>query len=185
MQFRNNWGFEINADAGRAKDANVKYNIYNVYVSSWFNTSPTWNASIGGGFSRTYNFSREYLAYYSWNWGEIEWRVRDELEIGTQANIYIEGDPDHNIEDITYNARPFFSYTPINDLKVRVYLDNVFQRSSDQLEQTIFGFLISYNFSPKSWCYLALNEVRSRDDQQRMHITDRVGVVKVKYLYYF
>jgi hypothetical protein len=185
MQFRNNWGFEINIDASRSKDSDVTYNSFNFSFSSWFNTSPIWHASVGGGFSRNYNFSREYLAYYSWAWGEVDWQVMDEFEIGTLVNMYVEWDPDNNIEDITYNARPYFSYTPINDLNVRLYVDNVFVRSSDQLEQAIIGFLIAYNFSPKSWFYLALNEIRARDDNRIMRISDRVGVMKVSYLYYF
>jgi hypothetical protein len=58
----------------------------------------------------------------------------------------------------------------------------------------IVGFLFSYNFLPKSWIYLALNEVRERKEEYtaagellplRMHITDRAGVFKIKYLYYF
>jgi hypothetical protein len=58
----------------------------------------------------------------------------------------------------------------------------------------IIGFLFSYQFLPKSWIYFAINEVRDRRDEydaggnllpNRLHVTDRVGVMKVKYLYYF
>ena len=108
--------------------------------------------------------------------------------------MWIEGNPSGDVEDITYNARPFFTITPINDVSARIYLDNVFVKSSDKLERVIFGFLFSYNFSPKSWIYLAVNEIRDRSEEydlignalpQRMHVVDRVGVLKVKYLYYF
>ena len=116
------------------------------------------------------------------------------LKLGTSLDVFIEGNPDGDIEDVTYNARPFFSLTPINDLNVRMYLDNVFVRSSDKLEQTIIGFLFSYNFSPKSWIYLAINEFRDRSREydmlgnpkpKKMHIVDRAAVLKVSYLYYF
>jgi hypothetical protein len=62
------------------------------------------------------------------------------------------------------------------------------------MEGMIFGFLFSYSFLPKSWVYLAVNEVRGRGDQfdpagnllpNTLHVTDRVSVLKVKYLYYF
>ncbi len=185
MQFRNNWGFEINIDGSRSKDEGIEYTNYNISFSSWFHTSPLWNAGFGSRFSHTYNFSRAYLAGFSSTWGEIEWQVLDELEIGAQANVYVEGDPDNNIEDMTLNTRPYFSYTPVNDLKVRLYVDNVFKRSTDQLEQCVVGFLVAYNFSPKSWCYLAFNDIQNRDDQRRFRVTDRAGVAKVKYLYYF
>jgi hypothetical protein len=84
--------------------------------------------------------------------------------------------------------------TPINNFNIRVYVDNVFIKSVDRLDHVIAGFLFSYNFLPKSWIYLALNEVSDRSDQydnsgnllpHRMHVTDRAGVLKIKYLYYF
>jgi len=193
MQFRNNWGFEINVDFADSKDEGIRYTTYNVNFSSWFNTNPKLQANVYGGYSRTYNFSRDYLAYYSWVGSYVEYQLLNTLEIGTSADIFIEGNPDGNVEDITYNARPYFSVTPINNLNIRVYFDDLFVRSSDRSEQTIFGFLFSYNFSPKSWIYFAMNEIQDRSDRydtvgnllpNRLHIVDRVGVFKVKYLYY-
>jgi len=194
MQLRNNWGYEINVDAGRSKDEGVQYDAYSMNLSIWFNTSPEWQGNIWGGYQKTYNFSRDYLAFYSWIGSEFDWHATALLKLGTSLDVFIEGNPDGDIEDVTYNARPFFSLTPINNLNVRMYLDNVFVRSSDKLEQTIFGFLFSYNFSPKSWIYLAINEFRDRSLQYdmlgnpkpiKMHIVDRAAVLKVSYLYYF
>jgi hypothetical protein len=99
--------------------------------------------------------------------------------------MYVEWKPDGSLEDITYNARPYFSLTPVNDLNFRVYVDNVFVRSTDKLEHVILGFLFSYNFLPKSWIYFALNQVEQRDPTSRlMQIVGRAAVLKVKYLYY-
>ena len=194
MNFRNNWGFEINLDMGASKDEGVQYTAYNINYSSWFNISPKWNANLFGGYSKTYNFSREFLAYYSWLGCQFSWQALTILEIGTSADIFVEGNPQGGIEDITYNTRPYVSATPINNLNIRVYFDNVFARSSNQLEEMILGFLFSYNFSPKSWLYFAVNEIRDRSDEydaignlkpNRLHVVDRVGVFKLKYLYYF
>lgn len=194
MQFRNNWGFEINTDFADSKDEGIRYTTYNISFSSWFNTNPKLHANVFGGYSRTYNFSREYLAYYSWFGSFVEYQLLNELEIGTSADMFIEGNPAGAIEDITYNTRPYFSITPINNLNIRIYFDDLFIRSSDRSEQTIFGLLFSYNFSPKSWIYFAMNEIRAREKQfdsfdnllsNRLRVQDRVGVFKVKYLYYF
>jgi len=194
MQFRDGWGYEINADFGKSKDEDIIYDSYSVNLSSWFNLTQTWNANAWGGYQNTYNFGRDYLASYSWFGFSAEWKAFDILEIGTSYDMFIEGDPDGNIEDITYNARPFFSLTPINNLNFRVYVDNVFVRSADRMERIIGGFLFSWNFLPKSWIYLALNEFRDRSDEydsynnllpNRMHTTNRAAVFKIKYLYYF
>jgi hypothetical protein len=194
MQFRDNWGFEVTFVAGRSKDRNVKYDSYEFDYSNWYRISPKWFGSWGGSLLKTYNFSRNYLAVYSSTWAEVGWHALRVLDVGTAFNVFIEGNPDNKIQDITYNARPYFSVTPYNDLSVRVYLDNVFVRSTKQVQQMVFGLLFSYSFLPKSWIYLAINEVRDRSPQfsatgallpNTLHVRDRVSVLKIKYLYYF
>ena len=194
MQFRRNWGWEITLVSGLAKEEEKKFTSTDVYINMWVATSPKWRAFFSTGLSKTYNFSREYLAYYSWVNGNFQWRIFDVLNIGSSLNVFIEANPQNQIEDITINSRPFFSLTPVNNLKIRLYLDNVYLRSSDRLEQLIGGLLFSYNFRPKSWVYLAINEVQDRSDEfdhlgnllpNRLHVTDRASVVKLKYLFYF
>jgi hypothetical protein len=194
MQFRDNWGYEINVAVGRAKDSDIKFDYSGYNLNSWFNISPKWNLSIWGGYSKTYNFSRNYLAFYSSMGTYINWKILNTLNIGTRLNIWIEGNPEGKIEDITYNARPFISFTPINDLNVRVYVDNLYFQSTKRIERIIGGLLFSYNFLPKSWIYLAINEIQDRSDEfdskgnlqpNRLHTTNRAAVFKIKYLYYF
>jgi hypothetical protein len=194
MQFRDNWGFEINVSGGPTRDQEKEFNSFEASFSSWFNTSPRWHLNAYGGYSKTYNFSRDYLAFFSWLGSDVEWNTTSFLELGTTLNGFIEGNPSDAIEDITYNARPFLSVTPVNDLNFRIYLDVVCTRSSQQVQNTILGFLFSYNFLPKSWIYLAINEYQQRSDitdalgatsPGPLAVTDRVGVLKVRYLYYF
>jgi hypothetical protein len=193
MQFRSNWGFETTIIGGESKDLGKRYTSYEFDLSTWFGLSPRWNANIYGGYARTYNFSREYVGSYAWLGSYVEWKALNTLELGTSYNMYIEGKPDGGVEDITFNARPFISFTPVNNLNLRLYADNLYLQSSDQMEQVIVGFLFSYNFLPKSWIYLALNEVREKRDildaaqvriGRKMETADRAGVVKIKYLYY-
>jgi hypothetical protein len=185
MQFRDNWGFEINLVGGEALDEGIQYNYYDAHFSSWFNTSPKWNAKLYGQYSWGYNFSREYVAFYTRWGGSLQWQMFDEFGIGSSFNVYIEGNPDNNIEEITYNTRPFISWTPMNDLNIRLYVDNVFLHTSGKIEQSIAGFLVAYNYSPKSWIYFAINEIRERNDFNIMRIADRAAVLKASYLYYF
>ena len=194
VQFRNQWGFETNISAGKSRDEDVTYDSYELTFSSWFDISPRWGANLYGGYSKTYNFRRDYLGYYSWVGASGSYRIIDELQIGTNYRMFIEIDPERNVEDITFNARPYFSLTPVNDLNLRMYVDNVFIRSTDKMQSIIVGFLFSWNFLPKSWIYFAYNEFRDRSDEydmnnnilpNRLHVTDRAGVFKIKYLYYF
>jgi len=194
MQLRDGWGYEINLSGAKSKDEGIEFTEYEINLSSWFNITPEWNGSMGGGYARTYNFSREYLAPFAWLWLRFEWNTLDVLELGTSYDMYVEGNPEGRIEDVTYNARPFFSLTPMNNLNIRVYVDLVWARSTEKIDQIIAGLLFSYNFLPKSWIYLAINEVRDRSEESdqlgqalppRLHVIDRAAVFKVRYLYYF
>lgn len=193
MQFRDNWGYEINLEFGRALDGGVKFDYNSINFSSWFNISPSWNANVWGGRSRTYNFDREYLASYTWFGNFFEWNASKNIILGTNNNIYIEGKPSGAVEDITIVARPFINVVPMNYLNLRLYVDNVYLKSSQRLERVIVGLLFSYNFLPKSWIYLAYNEFQERGPEYdetgrqfrtRLHTTERASVVKIKYLYY-
>ncbi|MCF7886772.1 MAG: carbohydrate binding family 9 domain-containing protein [Candidatus Marinimicrobia bacterium] len=183
MHFRSGWGYEINFQAGSSKDLDKKYNSYSCYLSSWFNVSPRWDGNLWASYEKTYNFKRNYLAFYNSIGIDFNWNISRTMEIGSSFNTYIEGNPDGNIEEITYNSRPFISSTPINNMNIRIYLDNLFLKSSGEFERLIGGFLFSYNFSPKSWLYIALNEVQQRPGQ-RLKVQDRAGAIKLKYLYH-
>ncbi len=194
MQFRKNWGFEINLSAGRSRDMGITYNSSEATLSSWLGLSPRWEAHLNGGYSHTYNFSRAWLAAYGWAGGEIDWKAARVLTLGTSADVYIEGNPAGDVEEVTFNTRPYCSWTPVNNLNLRLYVDNLYVRSTGHLEHVIGGFLFSYNFRPKSWIYFALNEVQDRSDEfdrenhlqpNRLHMVNRVNVVKLKYLFYF
>ncbi len=194
MNFRSNWGGEINFTLARSKDNDREYDSHEISLSTWFHTSPLWNLNVWGAYARTYNFSRDWLAFYTYMSGSFGWHATDDVQLGADVGIFVEGNPDGEIEDITWNARPAVTYTPWNDVSLRLYVDNLFVRSSDRMERVIAGFLFSWNFLPKSWVYFAINDVRDRSSEydtfgnpqpSRMHVIGQAAVLKVKYLYYF
>jgi hypothetical protein len=193
MQLRDNWGYEINVLPGRANDRGIPYDYFEASLGSWFNVSPSWEGNLNLSYTHGYNYAREYLASSGWFSGRIEWRALPILNLGTSFGFYVEGNPAGEIEDITYNARPYLSLTPFNDLNIRMYVDKTVLRSTGKVESLIAGLLFSYNFLPKSWIYFAFNEVRDRPEagpalqgttSSGLRVVDRAGVFKVKYLYY-
>ena len=186
MSFRTNWGYEIDFVTGYARDKQIDYSPTELDFSMWMNVSPAWDGNIYAGYvNHTYNYNRDCVASYGCVGGQINWRAHNTLTIGTSFESDVEGKPNGNVQEITYNARPYLSLTPVNDLNIRMYIDNVFTASDEKIVRVIGGFLFSYNFSPKSWIYLALNEVQQRNDAGNLAVADRAGVLKVKYLYYF
>ena len=108
--------------------------------------------------------------------------------------MFIEGNPEGNIEDVTYNARPYFSLTPVNDLNFRMYVDNVFVIGLTKWKVLLWDFYFPGIFFLRAGFTLPTMSFRDRSDEydinneilpNRMHVTDRAGVFKVKYLYYF
>ncbi|MCX7874661.1 MAG: carbohydrate binding family 9 domain-containing protein [Melioribacteraceae bacterium] len=185
LNTRYNWGFEFNFDGGKAKDNDIEYDYFESSLSSWFYNSK-FSGNFHAQFSKTYNFARNYLANFISASGSINWNATSTLRIGTSLNSWIEGNPDGEIEDITYNARPYFSLTPINDLNITVYVDNIYIRSTKKIERIFIGGLFAYQFLPKSWIYFAINEIHDRYNEfSKLQLKDRVSVFKVKYLYYF
>lgn len=195
VQFRSNWGFEVTGSYGKTRDQGIDYNSKELNFSSWYNISPDWSANLQAGIAKTYNFSRNYLASYMYLSNSLEWKATKNLNLGYDYNMWVENKPSGDLEDITYNSRPYVSVIPVNNLTLRLYVDNVYLKSSDRLESLIAGFLFSYNFLPKSWIYFAYNESQNRlpllDETghelpvYNMKVTDRASVFKVKYLYYF
>jgi hypothetical protein len=194
MHFRDNWGYELTYLLGKARDQGIVYDSYEFDFSSYYNINPNWNANLYGTIAKTYNFARSYVGIYQ-NLGlYFSWKPWNIFEVGTSYNMYVEKKPDGSLQDITYNARPYFSFTPVNNMNFRVYVDNLYTTETDHLERVLLGVLFSYNFSPKSWIYFAVNQLNDRSPQydqngvqlpQQMHLTAQAGVLKIKYLYYF
>ncbi|MCF8435464.1 MAG: carbohydrate binding family 9 domain-containing protein [Ignavibacteriales bacterium] len=184
MNFRNNLGFEVTYFPGKSKDNSVMFNAYEVDISAWYNNS-LWNLNLYGGYAKTYNFSRDFLAPYAWSGLSINYQAMTTINIGTSFNAYFEGNPQGSTEDYILNARPFISVTPINYLNIRIYIDNLYTKTSGKIDRIILGGLFSWNFAPKSWLYFAYNEFQERDPlANAFEIIERAAVLKLKYLYY-
>ncbi|MCX7612496.1 MAG: carbohydrate binding family 9 domain-containing protein [Ignavibacterium sp.] len=190
IEMRNGWEIELNFHSGKNKDNLIDYNSYEINLNSNFRFSQKWNSNLWVEYSKTYNFKRNYLAFFSRIGTNFNLRPVNYFNIGSNFEFFIEGNPNNEIEDITFSARPFFSLTPINNLNFRIYVDNLYLRSSKKIERMIIGFLFSWNFSAKSWIYFAFNELKSQVEDyylltRSLKTIDRVGVFKIKYLYYF
>ena len=186
MNFRTNWGYEVDFSTGYLRDEHVDYAQTELDLSMWFNVSPAWDANFYAGYvNHYYNFSRGYVAFYSWLGCSMNWRATSTVALGSSFESDIEGNPEGSVQENTLIARPYCSLTPVNDLNIRVYVDFLYTASDNRLQHVLGGFLFSYNFFPKSWIYLAINDMRQRNDAGDLAVTDRAAVLKVKYLYYF
>ncbi|MCZ7557357.1 MAG: carbohydrate binding family 9 domain-containing protein [Bacteroidia bacterium] len=192
LSFRANHGGEINLSYGRAKDGGQEYTSYEANFSTWFNIHPRWSANVWGGYSRGWNFARDWLGFYTWAGMSFSCKPTTGISFEVDLNTHCEGNPDNEIVDVIVNSRPGFTIVPVNDLSIRLYVDNTYRSSSDRIEQWITGLLFSWNFLPKSWVYFAINDLRdihhpggsTPAERAVMRVRDQAAVLKLKYLYY-
>lgn len=190
-ELRPMWGAELDLSHGRSRDAGTTYTATQASASAYV-ISRSWWVNAWGGVSQTYNFGRMYRGLYSWAGGEGQWQAADVLGLGSSLDVFVENDPDGRVEEVTWNARPFARLTPVNDVSLHLYLDGLRRRSTGDVERLLGGLLFSWQFQPKSWIYLAINEVQERDApgsatplaRRSLEVRDRAAVLKAKVLYY-
>ena len=113
-----------------------------------------------------------------------------QMSIGLSSNLWIEWDTLNTMIGMTPRFRPNVSFRFNADMKVSFFSEFVMQTPHVDIGETEFysartGMLFSWNFSPKSWLYIALNDFRKQDEVGDIVPRYQVGAIKVKYLVYF
>ncbi len=196
-QFRNNWGFDIGINAGRHYEA--PYYPYDdtviSYTSRQFNSSfwgQLFNQHIDFGFTYEYgwNYIRNYLGYQGENRLSYTYSIIPQIRLGLASYLWIEWDPDNDVEAIWPIFRPSIDFAFNADMKLRIFDEIVTQTPGTDFGELEYlwnriGVLFSWNFLPKSWIYIALNDHREQDEYGDLSPSYQIGAVKAKYLIYF
>ena len=108
------------------------------------------------------------LAVYHW----IEWNEQNEIiytwpMFRPQASVRFNSDITLNIFD------EIVTQTPGTDF------------GEWELLQNRVGLFFSWNFKPKSWIYIALNDFRQQDTYGDLKPIYQIAAIKAKYLIYF
>ena len=101
----------------------------------------------------------------------------------------MEWDPDGDLHSITPIWTPRIEYQLNADMDISLYSEFVFttdlgKLSTAEISSNRIGLLFAWNFSPKSWLYVAFNDLR-RDEGEGLEPAERIAAVKIKYLIYF
>ena len=112
-----------------------------------------------------------------------------QLSLITYGDFIMEWDPFGELHAITPIWTPRIEYQINADMDISLYSEFVFLTEGGDLGtaevySNRIGFLFSWNFMPKSWLYVAFNDLR-RDEGEGLALVERIGAVKVKYLIYF
>lgn len=177
--FKNNWGLSSNFYKGKSYEMDRWYDYYRGSISLWSDNSKPivlsddiWYTSYG------FNYRRRYFASMGGNDIYLDWRVNSSLSLSLNLSNAFEWKPDGGLEKVSWVLKPILQYAITKDTHLRIYAE---PNTDTEIHQ--FNALLSYNFRPKSWFYLALNETRDNTGG-KMSLRERIIVAKIRYLFF-
>ncbi len=186
--FSNNYGFDLEPCFGFAHEADTAFFSHSTNLSVWGDgiTYDTW---FGAYYEYGWNYSRDFLAYNASVYaGYVYTRIpRTGLELDLSS--WIEWDTSGTVLGITPMLTPRVSYMFVPAMKFSLFNELVFSIPGTAFCEATFmtnrlGFLFSWNFRPKSWLYIAINDHRADESGDRS-LQNQIGAIKIKYLLYF
>lgn len=196
------WGLNLEGSLGHAYEvapdaayhcSEIDYFGRNASISGWHN-SLKHNLNLGGYYQYGYNYNRGWLAANYADWVTFTYYIAGRVAVMLWANNWWECNPDGEVVGVTSALRPKVDFRINARIAFNVYSELVFVtpetrfRDSEQYSNRL-GFLFSWNFMPKSWLYVALNDYeRDRtlfEDENQLQLESRIAAVKLRYLFYF
>ncbi len=187
--FRNNWGFDMNLGAGKAYEADTDYTYQDLNLSVWGRIYGNY-INFGCNYEYSYNYARGFLAYQGGNWFSYSYSIIPNLSAGLAANYWIEWDTDNSIIAMWPRLRPQVFIRFNADINLSIFDELVYaipgtNWGETELLTNRIGMLFSWNFLPKSWLYIALNDYRAQDEFGDLQHQYTISAIKAKYLVYF
>jgi hypothetical protein len=188
FQMRSNAGGEFGANAGRSFEMDTSFMARSVNVDGWA-SSLKWNVNGHAYYNHGYNYSRGFIADNYGGGAWVTYYLAGKVAMMLGLNTYWELDPAGQVVAVTSPLSPRLDFRFDSRVNFNIYDNIVFATPETKFRDTKpvsnrVGFLFSWNFLPKSWLYVALNDYRV-DLGQGLTLASRVGAVKLRYLFYF
>jgi len=186
---RNNWGASLNLNAGSGYEADTSYFFRSLDLSTYGLLFGN-NINAGCRYAYEYNYQRGFLAYNGSNYLVASYSIISPLSMTLTSNIWMEWDTTNTILASWSVVRPRFDLRVTPTMTLSAFDEMVFVApgtdlaSSTHLSNRV-GALFSWNFAPKSWIYVALNDYQSQDNNGFMKPQYTISAFKAKYLLYF
>lgn len=188
--FRTNWGFDLSLMAGPYYEADTNYLYRSANLSLWGNLAGNF-LNLSGNYSYTYNYRRDFLGNQASGEFSYRYSIIPQFAISLATNTWVEWDTANAVLATTQVMQPRIDLRPSAELGLGIFNSFVMEvpgtdwGKTDLLSNRL-GMLLSWNFKPKSWLYIALNDFRERDLQSdKFQPLYRIAAVKAKYLIYF
>ena len=180
INFTNNYGISFSPAVNYDYEMGKFYRNNNFSLMFWTDTRKAilFNPYIWYN-SYEYNYRRGHFGANGG--GEFYIRIRplSRWSIHISPTVSIEWKEDRSIENISYIIRPSMDYFITKDLSLRFYAE-----PNTDTHIHYFSGLLSWNFRPKSWFYLAYNEERD-NTKGNWGLRNRILVAKIRYLFFW
>jgi len=188
--FRRGWALDADAQLGPSRKVETDFVQKGGRIWLSGTDAETYEINIGVRYSYDYNYLRNRLAYQGGNYIRYANYFLSRFCLSLATNVWLEWNVDNKIDIITTSTTPRLDIRINREMTIGIFNETVFKISdtnfaAKKLISNRIGFLFSWNFSPKSWFYLAGNDYYTRNEQDNFTLSDRIGVIKLKYLIYF
>jgi len=125
-----------------------------------------------------------------WAAFQLPYSIIPPFSVVLGANLWAEWDTTNHVIAMWPRIRPRFDLRINADMTATLFNEFVLYTPEADISRTEYlanriGFLYSWNFKPKSWLYLALNDYRAQDENGDLQHQYTISAIKVKYLVYF
>lgn len=191
---RRGWGLNVEGGVGKAYELDTNYTSRSLSLNFWGNLNGN---NVNGGFDYGYgwNYLRGYLGYQGYNRLSYSYSISEPLVATLGANLWIEGSQDNHVAALWPMLRPSLMWRIGPAMTLTTFNEGVYFAPGTEigraaLQTNRWGLLYSWNFSPKSWLYVAFNDYQERElDPARQDWRVRqqyfISAIKAKYLIYF
>lgn len=148
------------------------------------------NRNLRGGVNFGGDYDYNYRqGFFGWSLQGSLWlsnRITPSTEFSLQAQEIAELDPQGDIAATTWILRPRLSHSFTREVHLSLYGEMVSEGSSPavHIDQFRIGGLLAWQLGPKSWFYLALNDLET-GEETRWITQERISVIKLRYLLAF
>ncbi len=186
--YRNGWGNSAWCAVGKSYEADTNYVGTYIGFSTWGN-GIKYNINFGAEYGYDYNYRQNFLAGHYSTWFSYIYYIAGRVALTLSGNNWWECEPIGNFIGVTSVFRPKVEFRINSLVSFNVYNEIVYLTPETRFRDTELysnriGFLFSWNFKPKSWLFVALNDYRV-DSDEGLVLADRIAAIKVRYLIYF
>ena len=185
FQLRNLWGGGGNVSIGKSYEQGIHYTDINLNFNFHSPFTGDLNYGAWSWFGYGFNYRRNYFGWQGNIGTWLNYSFNPSTSVSFDTRTVLEYRPNKTLEEATVILTPRFTWNISRSLQVSSYLEGVATKTDLKLGRVRIGSLLKWRVAPKSWFYLALNDLETQNEHSVYTTQERIALIKVRYLFYF